>query len=269
MASQPKATDETTVRVSLTLGGDRITADITIPAQAVALAELTPVFRGFAEVLIDHAVKAEAARGRTVSCRKGCGACCRQLVPISEVEARQIRDLVAALPEPRRAEIRARFTAARRRLEESGLLEKLLYPERFANEELAAATLGLPYFRLGIPCPFLEDESCMIHPERPIACREYLVTSPAEHCADPAQELIDGVPLPRKVSTAIQWIGMEPARRFVRWVPLTLALQWADAHPDDLGRRSGTDWLREFFTHLTGQTVAPPAPLADGAAAAT
>ncbi len=41
------------------------------------------------------------------------------------------------------------------------------------------------YFHLGIACPFLEDESCSIHADRPISCREYLVTSPAVNCADP------------------------------------------------------------------------------------
>ena len=38
--------------------------------------------------------------------------------------------------------------------------------------------LGREYFQLGIPCPFLEEESCSIYHDRPITCREYLVTSP-------------------------------------------------------------------------------------------
>jgi hypothetical protein len=33
------------------------------------------------------------------------------------------------------------------------------------------------YFLQGVACPFLEAESCGIHPDRPLACREYLVTS--------------------------------------------------------------------------------------------
>jgi Fe-S-cluster containining protein len=39
-----------------------------------------------------------------------------------------------------------------------------------------------------MPCPFLEDESCSIHPDRPLVCREYLVTSPAELCAGPRRK---------------------------------------------------------------------------------
>lgn len=45
-----------------------------------------------------------AAGGRVVSCRKGCGACCRQLVPLAWSEAYQPGELVNALPEPRRTD---------------------------------------------------------------------------------------------------------------------------------------------------------------------
>src|SRR5439155_8807845 len=62
-------------------------------------------------------------QGQAVSCGAGCGACCRQLVAISFVEARALADLVAALPSQRRAEIRARFADGVRRLEEAGLLD--------------------------------------------------------------------------------------------------------------------------------------------------
>ena len=49
-----------------------------------------------------------AARGEAISCKAGCGACCRQLVPVSETEAHHLRDVVEAMPEPRRAAVTAR-----------------------------------------------------------------------------------------------------------------------------------------------------------------
>src|SRR5262249_20241959 len=147
------------------------------------------------------AVKAVEEKGKTISCKAGCGACCRQLVPISETEARRIADLVEELPEPRRAVVRQRFADARRRLEESGMLDKLLHHENWSDDAFRA--IGIGYFNLGIPCPFLDDESCSIHPDRPITCREYLVTSPAENCAHPTATNIDWVPLAGKVWTAL------------------------------------------------------------------
>ena len=74
------------------------------------------------------------------------------------------------------------------------------------------------YFALGIPCPFLEEESCSIHPDRPLVCREYLVTSPAELCAGPTQEGVTPVPVP-KVSLAAR--GLQDERE--EWFPLALS----------------------------------------------
>jgi Fe-S-cluster containining protein len=221
------------------------------------------VFRSLAEAIIAQTVEGDVAQGLTISCRSGCGACCRQLVPISEAETRVLRDLVDALPEAHRTEVLARFADARKRLEESGLLEKLLHPETFSDDELRP--MALEYFGLGIACPFLENESCSIYTERPISCREYLVTSPAENCARPTPETIRCVKLPAKVSTAITRIGEDPKRRFVRWVPLILALEWTS--PEELPPRSGPEWLREFFQRLTGREVPPPpSPPADSGA---
>lgn len=250
--------DSVTANAVLNLGGVRTRVSMTVPTRPVALGELLPMLRSLAGAIVDQAVKTETSEGKTITCRKGCGACCRQLVPLTEPEARQIRSLVDALSEPRRTEVRNRFAEARRRLEESGLIAKLAHPEQFTDEELRHRELGLDYFRLGIACPFLEEESCSIHPERPIACREYLVTSDARHCANPSLETVQIVPLPGKVSTAVTLMGVEEGRRFTRWVPLILALEWAEAHPDDLSPRPGPDWLRDLFFRLTGKEI--PAP---------
>jgi Fe-S-cluster containining protein len=236
------------ITVELSIAGTRLKGQIPVSTGPTRPRELLPVFRGLAESVIAIGVKAVEDEGQAVSCKKGCGACCRQLVPISECEAYQLRDLIDGLPEPRRTEVRARFAEARRRLEEAGLLDKLLHPERFSDDELRPA--GLEYFHQGIPCPFLDEESCSIHPERPIACREYLVTSPAENCARPTAETVRCVPLPVKVSGAVSRLDLDPAARFVRWVPLIVAPEWAESHPDAAPPRPGPEVLREFFDRL-------------------
>ena len=73
-----------------------------------------------------------------------------------------------------------------------------------------------------MPCPFLEDESCSIHPERPLVCREYLVTSPAELCAGPKQEGVTPVAVP-KVSLAARGLQEEKDD----WFPLAMLMAWA------------------------------------------
>jgi Fe-S-cluster containining protein len=262
MSADPQSSSATvTVDVHLSAGSWELNGKLPVPKAPTRLRHMLPVIQSLADGIVDLAVKATEGKGEKISCKKGCGACCRQLVPISEVEARRIAELVNELPEPRRSQIRARFAAARRRLEESGLLEKILRRDAWSAEDFQR--LGLEYFYLGIPCPFLEEESCSIHPDRPITCREYLVTSPAENCARPTPQGIRWVPLPVKVWTAVaRFDPTPPSARFLRWVPLILAPEWAEANPDELPPRPGVDWMRELFARLSAKEkpAVPPPP---------
>src|SRR4051812_22701427 len=169
--------------VELTVNGRRIDLQVSVPAGPGPPRELLPLYRGLAEHLTARAVDAAKAAGHTVSCRKGCGACCRQLVPVSALEARELARVIEQTAEPRRTVLRERFAAARRRLETDApdLLAALLRCEELSPPQIAA--LGHHYFRLGLACPFLEDESCSIYEHRPVDCRQYLVVSPPEYCA--------------------------------------------------------------------------------------
>lgn len=245
---------QVTVRVGMKVWDDEVEMEMSLPAAPTRLASLLPVFQKVADGLVDLAAERVRAEGRVISCKKGCGACCRQLVPISEVEARHIGRLVDELPEPRRSEIRSRFAQARERLAEAGLLSKLENRENFVEREFSP--FGLEYFHLGIPCPFLEEESCSIHADRPISCREYLVTSPAVNCADPKPGTIDQVELPAKVWTALARADATgPRGRFIPWVPLILAPSWASAFPDASTPRPVEEVFRGVFDELAGRKV--------------
>jgi Fe-S-cluster containining protein len=112
---------------------------------------------------------------------------------------------------------------------------------------------------LNVPCPFLENESCSIHPERPVVCREYLVTSSPEWCSRPSEKKVEGVRLPLKVWTALaQFDPVPDGSRYVRWVPLSLAPEWAEAHPEEPPPRPGTELLEELFRNLTDRANARP-----------
>lgn len=265
------ATDEgrgrtVTATVGLRLPGGTLEAEVAMPAEPVALESMLPLARALTDRVVELATHAEEAAGRRVSCRAGCGACCRQLVPVSEVEARRLRDLVAALPEPRRSAVRARFAEAHRRLEQAGLLEPLRDDDRNARSRDERGRLGRAYFAAGIPCPFLEDESCSIHPERPLTCREYLVTTPPDRCAGPTPGAVRGVDLHGSVWLAFARLcDPAPAAEAIRWVPLVLAPEWADAHPDGPPPRPGPDWFRDLLARFARRDLpGPPADAAPG-----
>ena len=262
MTNDPRHPADATVTANIVLSGPdwELHTKVSVPKGPTRLRQLLPAAQAFADKVVDAAVRTSEALGEKISCKKGCGACCRQLVPIAETEARHIREVVEALPEPRRSEIRSRFAAARDRLEAAGLLEILRQPSR-QWEAGESASFGLRYFAQGIPCPFLEDGSCSIYADRPLVCREYLVTSPAENCARPTPQTIKGVPLPVKVWTALARFDRVPeGQRFIRWVPLILAPEWADAHPQEPSPRPGQELIQELFEHIkqTGRSLTEP-----------
>ena len=246
-ATPPGAAPGTTAtaEIGMTMGGQPLRLRLTVPSGPARPRDLLPIVQGLTNMVVGDAVRKVEAEGKSISCQKGCGACCRQLVPISPGEARDIARVVEAMPEPRRSAVRERFAEARRRLDGTGLLEPLRRPTllvgRHTNE------IGLEYFALGIPCPFLEEESCSIHPDRPTACREYLVTSPAEHCARPSGETVRCVPLPSEVSRVLRDLEGPTAESPMGWVPLVLAPEWAETHPEEPPSRPGPALLQEFF----------------------
>ena len=240
--------ENTTIKVELGIAGRKVRLSIPVPSGPTSPYEMLPIFRSLADSFINQAVKDVEAQGKRISCAKGCGACCRQLVPISKVEAHRLSDLVRQMPEERRAHVESRFADARGRLAESGLLERLERSEEMERPE--RVELGMDYFHQRIACPFLEDESCSIHPDRPIACREYLVTTPAINCSEPTPETVECIEVPAKVSNAVAALDSGSATDSDGWVPLVLALDWAGSHPDISLPEPGPEILKKMFDNL-------------------
>jgi Fe-S-cluster containining protein len=220
--------------------------EVAVPNGPVGVSGMLPAFRTVAGTLLDISIADEERLGRNVSCAKGCGACCRQLVPISAIEARELAKVVEKMPPARREIILERFAQAREKLADAEMLDPLLHPDLYSDEQMRA--LGREYFKLAIACPFLEEESCSIYPDRPITCREYLVTSPAANCSAPAPDTVRVVPmLAGAVWTAVARLEEGRDTRFIRWVPLILALEFADAAEAEPPPREGKEWIQEFF----------------------
>jgi Fe-S-cluster containining protein len=237
--------------VELTVNGKRVAMQIRVPAGKVRPAELLPMYRGLSERLTALAVRDAEAAGHSITCRKGCGACCRQLVPISALEARELVKLVERMPEPRRSQVKARFAAARRRLESElpDLMPQLLHPQDFPPE--AVRGLEERYFPLGIACPFLEDESCSIHADRPIACREYLVVTPVEYCAASDSSKVRALSPPGgPIYAGIAAAERTPGGNRVGWVHLVLSPDFVAEHPQEPPPRPGPELVSELFTRL-------------------
>ncbi len=227
---------------------------VKIPSGPSTLVDLLPMARALSDDLAAAAGEKARAEGREISCRSGCGACCRQMVGISAIEAQGLAELIPNLPPERRAVIERRFIAAIRRLEESGLLDRnapkgrrrLRGLEPGQNRESARA-VSKEYFNLQIPCPFLETESCSIYEERPLMCREYNVSSPAELCAHPHSSPVMKVTPPLQLGTPLAKTAAQFTGISFTILPLILSLEWAGAHGEQMKTTADGEEITQTF----------------------
>lgn len=202
------------------------------------------------------------AEGLTVRCKKGCAACCRHVVPIAPVEAVRLARLVDSMPEPRRTELRTRFAEALARMVAIGVRAPDAEPGD--HRLIGAAGEGRTawddasrrYFDARIACPFLEAECCSIHVVRPLACREFSVTSDPELC-----ETLDvgmrAIARPIAAVDALAALGHAVDGTPPFSMPLVFALDWAAVHGPRLARdHDGESLFHALVEHIHAQDAA-------------
>jgi Fe-S-cluster containining protein len=230
-----------TIQIGLRWQDRERTSTVPLPPEQSTLLDLLPAARALAHDATGMALDQVRSEGKEISCCAGCGACCRQLVAISMIEALALADLVDSMPAERQGVIRLRFRDAATRLEEAGLLdpsdargERSLVAKDSGARAATLQNLSRRYFELGIPCPFLEEESCSIHPDRPIVCREHHVTTPAENCAKLFQVNVERVEPALRVGEALARTADRAGGHGRHMVPLVLALEFAEARGESL-----------------------------------
>lgn len=122
-----------------------------------------------------------------ISCKAGCSACCSQAVPVRLSEVRSILAYIEVQSTSRRHVLRRRRSDAVKDLAAAGIeASGLPVPTNTARADFVNR-----YFAAQIPCPMLDaDGTCGIRPARPLACREYLVSSDPKYCATPGHEQV-------------------------------------------------------------------------------
>jgi Fe-S-cluster containining protein len=235
--------------ITLEIGDENVPALLTASLTEAPYVAQLPIFQAITDELTARGIAREAAAGRSISCKPGCGACCRQPVPLAAVEARGIAALVAAMPDAQRDAVTGRFAAARTALDAAGITTQAA--EIAAMDRATRDAYGRRYFRLGLACPFLEAENCTIHPDRPLSCREYLVTSPASACDDPTDASIRTVPLAGRPSAAVTGRGKELEGHGT--VMLVDALAWVAVHPAPEPEHPGIELALTTIAQLPGR----------------
>ena len=241
-------------------GAPALRLDLDVPPGPVTILELLPAIRAAADALFGRTTEALAAAGSPVTCGPGCGVCCNQLVPVSREEALALARFVRGLPGPRRRAVEGRFRQAVAGLEEAGLLARLIESfERGIHKPGVLAALQRDYWAVGLPCPFLEQGSCSVHPVRPVICRQYSVTSDPALCARPFTPGVRLAEVRHSLDLAGALAAFDGGRaRPTAALPLTLALLLEKKlEAGRLPKVPGPEMLSRFL-ELASRFMVPP-----------
>jgi Fe-S-cluster containining protein len=224
--------------------GDRLlSGTVSVATEPIHRVDLLHVIQGLSDVLVKG-----AAEGVPVTCSKGCSACCYQIVPVSEVEAIHLANLISGMRPDRRAAVEARFAGAAAKLKAAGLFDDLSNGTETPRERRREAAYA--YFSLGIPCPFLEDRACSIYEHRPLRCREFLAVSSPAFCDTAGDDRIETLALPLKLSNALFRFGGK-----VKMIPLSLLLEHPLEHEQAI---PGPELFENFLQAVKEPTDSAP-----------
>ena len=181
-----------------------------------SLADIVPLARELCDRLLERRL-ADLPAGSSVTCRKGCSACCSYLVPVSVCEAIRLGQDLSDMPVPQRLRLeRATMSAARKIMD---------FPQPPDGD---IEDVSRWYRSLELDCPMLQNHLCQIYDVRPLACREYVVDKPPGLCE------IDSLDSPLELSVSVsQALGtlagqLEQAPLEAVMLPLWLAWQYAN-----------------------------------------
>ena len=217
----------------------RLNTVLDVPTGFVPITSIVPLTRRLGEEILKLEEHQARQAGHVVSCRMGCAACCRMLVPLSPPEAFSLLEYIEQLPNERRHIIERKLDASKAELAAHALLDMLRAvaeaKEPIPDEELEP--INRAYYALRHPCPFLENEMCSIYEARPAACRELLVTSPASLCDNLAENPVVPIPVSVRAGTVLGLLWAAVSGNAPRLIPLPLALDWARRHREAATRQ--------------------------------
>jgi len=170
------------------------------------------------------------------------------MVPLSPPEALYLVELIDALDPASQSVVLSRIDSIIRVLERKSMINNFLRSEY--SDDLAMS-IAKEYFSLKMPCPFLDANICSIYPYRPVACREYNVTTPAERCNDPYSHHIEKIPMPAPLSEPLAHLTASLTGIWPRLIPLVIAPRWSGENRSIARREwSGADLFCQFMAYV-------------------
>ena len=236
----------------LRIGDDVLAMKASVPEARINALELLPVFQKLTNQVVAHSIELTERKGRKISCKAGCGACCKQPVPVTLLEAEYLNQLVKQMPAAQQLRVRAKFKQHIETVTEAGLRDRLENISDLATAQ--KHRLAQEYFDLNLDCPFLENQSCGIYKDRPLQCREFLVTSDPRFCAELDPERIEHVEQPVSMAAALRKLSLDSQNTTGRgWILMIFALDLAKSGRLRFKKKWGKAWLESYIGYVVGK----------------
>ena len=225
--------------------------NIEVPDRRVRLSGIVPLARSVCDKIVAAAVANAEAEGKTITCSKGCSACCcRYLVGMSEPEAFRLIEDIQALPGARRRQMLQGFLEMGQMAERTGIYE--IINSRLAGKIDSQEGIELLkgwWSHKHLPCPILRADICSMYPLRPTACRQFVAVSDPSLCASKRPGLVR---MPLTVYQALAQLAakLEDTASGPRVVILPMLLRWYDGKRAGSGRTWRAPAMAERFVEI-------------------
>lgn len=252
MKTKSKAT--LTANFDLKIGDEVVSCRATVPDSKITAVDLIPIYQILTNQIVSHSIEQSVKAGKSISCKAGCGSCCAQPVPVTELEALNLAKVVKNMPEHRQKQIRQRFADSQAAIADAGLEDSL---KEIANlDKESRKALGVKYFSLRLDCPFLEEQSCSIYPDRPLECREFVVTSDPKYCAQLNAKEIKHIDSKLRLTPALRKQSQACfGEKSAGWMLMVYCLDWAKSNNTRLRKKPAKLWLQEFISLATNRKI--------------
>ncbi len=138
-------------------------------------------------------LKTLASKGEAVSCRKGCTHCCFHYVAVPLTHGMAIADYLYDKKEALKKFIHNYEKWCHKGYDISNVIDQTrahAFASAVPINDIIALTrpLSMRYLEMGIACPFLEKDTCLIYPVRPLPCSGQFSVTPEDWCNHKAEE---------------------------------------------------------------------------------
>lgn len=230
----------------LDISGTQLTFHLAATGEA-QLSDIVPAARAICGKITAAAREQLPLGGGCVPCRKGCSACCNYLVSMSAPEVFRFRQEI--FPKAKYspdALLRGYLLAARR-------LVSHRPPEGAVGNPDDLGALSRWYASLHLACPFLYGGECAIYHQRPLVCREHLVTGSARGCRGGSAKA-EAVELPARMGNILCRLTKELCD-VDDAVMLPLALAWYEENKQLDERRWPAATIAGMFFEIVEEAV--------------